>query len=249
MGRRLLIGAGAINTTKLVLTSLQGYQSKLRLLDNPLSLIPFVSLSMLGSPLEKNDGAYPQATVIFQHEEDVYQGSFYGTSGPLRTDLVCDFPFSLKSSLLASKILTPAMGLLMLYYPGKPKYAATISLKETGELSIEGDSFLVEKNVERKIIKLFRSLGLFTSSYLVKNLSLGSGIHYAGTLPMKENPGPFETDSFGKVYSCNRVFVIDSACFPSLPAKNLTLTIMANAMRIADYIKKAFQNENIDNGV
>jgi choline dehydrogenase-like flavoprotein len=32
------------------------------------------------------------------------------------------------------------------------------------------------------------------------------------------------------------VFIADSSGFPMLPAKNMSFTMMANAMRIADYV-------------
>ena len=63
------------------------------------------------------------------------------------------------------------------------------------------------------------------------------GFHHAGTLPMSHEPAPFETHLDGRLWNSRRVRVIDGSVFPSLPAKNPSLTIMANAARIANLVK------------
>ena len=45
---------------------------------------------------------------------------------------------------------------------------------------------------------------------------------------------PYETNSQGLLHGSRRVFVADSSNFPDIPAKNLTFTIMANALRIGE---------------
>jgi len=76
-------------------------------------------------------------------------------------------------------------------------------------------------------------LGLRSVPGLVKNTPFGFGGHLAGALPMRASPGPLETDPEGRLSGTRRVFVVDSAAFPSLPAQNLTFTVMANARRVA----------------
>jgi choline dehydrogenase-like flavoprotein len=61
----------------------------------------------------------------------------------------------------------------------------------------------------------------------------GSDIHYAGTLPMRQSPGLGETDQYGEVQGLENVHVVDGASLSLLPEKSHTLTIMANADRIA----------------
>jgi choline dehydrogenase-like flavoprotein len=50
---------------------------------------------------------------------------------------------------------------------------------------------------------------------------------------MRASPGPLETDAEGRLAGTKRVFVVDTAVFPTLPAQNLTFTAMANARRVA----------------
>ena len=60
----------------------------------------------------------------------------------------------------------------------------------------------------------------------------GGDIHYAGTLPMRENPSLGETNTLGELQGLGGVHVVDGACLPSLSEKSHTLTLMANADRI-----------------
>lgn len=61
----------------------------------------------------------------------------------------------------------------------------------------------------------------------------GSGIHVGGSFPMRARPVRWESDVLGRPAGLTRVHVVDATVFPSLPAAPPTLTIMANARRIA----------------
>jgi choline dehydrogenase-like flavoprotein len=76
-------------------------------------------------------------------------------------------------------------------------------------------------------------LGLWSIPGLVKSTPFGFHGHLAGTLPMRSSPGPLECDPEGRLSGTERVFVVDTAVFPTLPAQNLTFTAMANARRVA----------------
>jgi choline dehydrogenase-like flavoprotein len=45
--------------------------------------------------------------------------------------------------------------------------------------------------------------------------------------------GPFTATEHGQSRDFENVFLVDGATFPFLPAKNVTFTLMANAVRIA----------------
>jgi choline dehydrogenase-like flavoprotein len=61
----------------------------------------------------------------------------------------------------------------------------------------------------------------------------GKGYHFGGGFPMRASPKQFESDLLGRPFGASRVHLVDSSCFPDIPATNLTLTVMANAWRIA----------------
>jgi len=50
---------------------------------------------------------------------------------------------------------------------------------------------------------------------------------------MRAEPAAYQCDPDGRLHGTRRVFIADSASFPTLPAKNMSFGMMANAMRIA----------------
>ena len=63
---------------------------------------------------------------------------------------------------------------------------------------------------------------------------MGSSVHYSGTIPMSRDERPFTTDANGASRDLRNLWFVDGTTFPFLPAKNLTFTLMANAVRIAE---------------
>ena len=69
---------------------------------------------------------------------------------------------------------------------------------------------------------------------MLKIGEFGEGYHVGGAFPMKKKPSNFESDLYGRPYGFNKVHIVDASIFPSVPATTITLTIMANAYRIAN---------------
>jgi hypothetical protein len=232
-GRKLLLGAGALNTARIVLESNGDYETRLPALDNPMACIPFFRLSRIGEPLAVYDTSLAQLSLVVEDAEwgEPLQASLYGTTGPLRSDVIFSLPLSARANLVWAKYMAPAMGLLMLFYPGKQSPESYVRLRRTGELEVQ---FAPEPphQVERRLIGLLRKMGYVTHPSLIQRPGSGAGLHYAGTLPMRANPGRYETDAEGLLAGTKHVYIVDGACFSRLPAKNLTFTIMANALRI-----------------
>jgi choline dehydrogenase-like flavoprotein len=83
-------------------------------------------------------------------------------------------------------------------------------------------------------------VGFLSHPSLVRYLAPGQSIHYAGTLSMTDNQASdYHTNADGRLRSTRNVYIADASVFPALPAKPLTLTIMANAMRTADCVATA----------
>jgi len=61
--------------------------------------------------------------------------------------------------------------------------------------------------------------------------------HTMGTMKMGENPQDSVLDSYCRPHELENVFVTDGSFFPSAGAVNPTLTIIAQTLRVADYIK------------
>ena len=236
--KKLILAAGTLSTTKIVLESNRDYQSKLPILDNPMACIPLFRLQQVGAAVEQNDSAFGQLNVIYRGGSGAQplQGTIYGTTGPLRSDVLFEFPLSIWSNLVWARYFSPAMALLMLFYPGTADPANYIRLTADGALDINYD-WKSDRVAERRLIRAFRSIGYLSTLGLCQYPAMGASLHYAGTLPMKSDAGPYQTDVDGRLYGTRNVYVTDGACFSGLPAKNLTFTIMANALRIVRKLK------------
>jgi choline dehydrogenase-like flavoprotein len=63
---------------------------------------------------------------------------------------------------------------------------------------------------------------------------MGASVHYAGTLPMSPESRPLTASPQCRSHDFENLFFVDGTTFPFLPAKNLTYTLMANAVRVAE---------------
>jgi choline dehydrogenase-like flavoprotein len=76
------------------------------------------------------------------------------------------------------------------------------------------------------------------SLYLGKNVPIGGTAHQAGTMRFGTDPASSVLDTNCKAHQLDNLYVTDAGFFPSIGAVNPTLTIIANALRVADHLKE-----------
>ena len=74
------------------------------------------------------------------------------------------------------------------------------------------------------------------SLYLGKNIPIGGTAHQAGTVRFGTDPATSVLDRDCKAHELDNLYVVDGGFFPSIGAVNPTLTIIANALRVADHL-------------
>ena len=236
--RKLILCLGALNTARLVLHANSDITSRLPLVETPYRYAPLVSLRRIGMPLEKRS-FYAQLNLFYVGPlwPEPLVGMIYVVDGLLRSDLLFNFPLSVRGCLAAGKYLLPAMALLQLYYPGEPHPSNTLGIDATGNLILRYGAPPVG-GVESHILRVLRRMGYWSSRRFVRIPKPGASVHYGGPLPMRECPERrYETNRNGLLTGTKAVYVGDAAAFPRLPAKNLTFTIMANALRIGRAVR------------
>ena len=72
------------------------------------------------------------------------------------------------------------------------------------------------------------------SLYLGKDIPIGGTAHQAGTARFGTDPATSVLDLDCKAHELDNLYVADASFFPSIGAVNPTLTIIANALRVAD---------------
>ena len=73
--------------------------------------------------------------------------------------------------------------------------------------------------------------------YLGKDIPIGGTAHQAGTCRFGVDPEKSVLDLNCKAHDLDNLYVTDASFFPSIGAVNPTLTIIANALRVADHLK------------
>ena len=105
------------------------------------------------------------------------------------------------------------------------------------ETNMEGNHRLREK-LRQLCDKLEIHPHLFDRSlYLGKNIPIGGTAHQAGTLRFGHDPASSVLDVNCRAHDVDNLYVTDASFFPSIGAVNPTLTIIANALRVADIIQ------------
>jgi choline dehydrogenase-like flavoprotein len=106
------------------------------------------------------------------------------------------------------------------------------------ETNVEGN-----KRLKHKLEHVTNKAGIYSQLidrglYLGQNVPIGGTAHQAGTLRFGENPDTSVLDRDCRAHELDNLYITDAGFFPSIGAVNPTLTIIANALRVADRIKE-----------
>jgi choline dehydrogenase-like flavoprotein len=90
-------------------------------------------------------------------------------------------------------------------------------------------------------VDILRKAGHATTSvplhaYFKKRIPREGVGHQNGTCRMGDDPSTSVLDQHCKAHDLDNLYVVDASCFVSASAVNPSLTIIANAMRVADHL-------------
>ena len=74
--------------------------------------------------------------------------------------------------------------------------------------------------------------------YLGKDIPIGGTAHQAGTMKFGTDPRGSVLDTNCKAHELDNLYATDAGFFPSIGSVNPTLTIIANALRVADHLRE-----------
>ena len=95
-------------------------------------------------------------------------------------------------------------------------------------------NFIAHARLVTEMKRILKSLGFWkvvTYSHGIRNTT-----HQCGTLRFGSNPRESVLDSYCRTHDIENLFVVDASFFPSSAAVNPGLTIIAQALRVADHI-------------
>jgi choline dehydrogenase-like flavoprotein len=73
----------------------------------------------------------------------------------------------------------------------------------------------------------------------------GAAAHFHGTCRMGSDPGASVVDRWCRSHEVPNLWVVDGSVFPTSGGYNPTLTILANAYRVADYFVAESKRQNL----
>lgn len=245
----LVLGAGTLSSCRILLESVFRSTGELirlgGLMDNQQILMPFINLSMLGHRYNPDTYQYHQLGLGIESASphEYIHGQITTLKTALIHPIVQALPFDLKTSLAIFADLHAALGLVNINLHDTRRASNGLSLEpgeggEPSRLLIEYQTTDHQRRSMSAAIRRARS-ALWTLNCVVPpGMShvrpIGASVHYSGPLPMSESPTAWTTSKHGQSHDFENLFFIDGTTFPFLPAKNLTLTLMANAARIGD---------------
>lgn len=168
-------------------------------------------------------------------------GSLFNTTGIPVAEFARNIGFGKRFGvdLLAPMLSSCVVGNLFL--PGALTNAS-LSLDTDDRLVVRGiyraEVAILMRKAQRILRASFRQLGALLIPTSFKVGRPGSDIHYAASLPMRTEPALGQTNRYGELAGVYGIHVVDGASLSSLTAKPHTLTVMANADRIAKHVSK-----------
>jgi hypothetical protein len=254
VARRLIIAAGALGTARIALRSLGQYDVCVPLTCNMHFYVPCLHYSSLGKPPKDRCHSLAQLTVIYdptRDHEHLVQAQLYSYRSLLMFKLLQESPLPLRESLRAIRSLSNSMLVVVIQFEDNQSSTNHCTLRRGQGQSRDylqiayepSDAALRDTKQTLKVLKRFmRNLGCLPLRTVEPGH--GSSVHYGSLLPFSIEEKPLTTEPSGRLRGTHGVYVADGAAFSYLPAKGLTLTLMANANRIGQNVVRDLHMES-----
>ena len=236
--RRVFVACGPISSTRLMLESTERAQ-RVRLHDSQYFAIPMVTFRSTPVSVATQGNTLAQVFVELQDariSRHTIHMQIYGYNDIVRSALARRLAVG-EAGL--ERALQPLLG-RMVVIQGFMHSADSPGLElvcDAGGVRVRGDEKSAGgarvRRLTRRLAAHARLLGMAPVPGIAHVGVPGKSNHLGGSLPMRREPSALESDTLGRVPGWERVHVVDAAVFPSIPATTVTLSVMANAHRIA----------------
>jgi choline dehydrogenase-like flavoprotein len=230
---RVFVGAGGLGSTRIALNSLSAPPNQVGLQESVQFLVPFVSRRSTGDPRGQQDFTLNQFNLLLKYDDEAYTTSqvhCYPYNPAVAEALPGWLPRSLNGAVLGR--ITAALG----YLPSwrSPRMRVDLRARHEGALPdiavrvVSDRRPAMLRSVLRRLNALGPKLDLFPVLPMVRLSGPGKSYHFGSTFPHGNG-----SDLLGRIGEFRNVHLIDGSVLPSVPSTTFTLTVMANAHRIA----------------
>lgn len=242
-GTAAFLGAGVLGSSRILMRSLNMYDTPVQLKVSEYFMLPLLSLLKTArvstealhtmaqifiefvDPLKSGQSSHMQ---VYTYSE-IFAMGLYHMVGPLRPLLKM-----FESEILGR--LSVIQGYI--HSDDSSSIELTLSRRENCDLlTMQGlknpVADIAVKKLARKLSRALLPSGIIPVLPMLNVGTPGEGRHAGGSFPMRLNPKFGETDVYGRPCGFERLHVVDATVFPTVPASTITFTAMANAQRIA----------------
>lgn len=246
-----ILAAGTLSSSKIYMDSIwkaTGRIVKLTgLMDNRQILLPFVNVKRIGSKYNPKNYQYHQLAMGIESDkpEEYLHGQITTLKTALLHPIIHNIPLDLRTATLLFRNARASLGVVNLnlhdrrrdtnYVTLEPDPASGRSKLVIHYVPEPGEETRIKEGI-RKVKRVLWNLGCVVPPGMTHVRPMGSSVHYAGTIPMSASPQSHTANAFCQSHKFENLYFVDGTTFPFLPAKNLTFTLMANAVRIADCV-------------
>jgi choline dehydrogenase-like flavoprotein len=250
---RVFIAAGAVSST-IILQRSRLLPERVELLDSQTLYLPFLWLGRAGATGREPGHTLAQAFLLLDdptvsgHPVHISLYTYNDSLGQ-RARAIHPHLSALLGPALQAVTRRLVVGICFLHSADSHRIvcragAGERSARLSPQLNEETPATL--KRLQRSLLRSLGARGLIALAPLGEGAAAGGGFHSGGSVPMSLRPTAGEADTLGRPFPAQRIHVVDSACFPSIPSGTVTLTAMANAYRIA---AAALRQEGAGHGV
>lgn len=243
---RVFLACGAIGTSRLVAGSLGLFDTPIEVQESAQFTLPFVSLSAVADPRQQSDFTLNQFNMVLQLDDegrDLSQLHFYTYNAAFEQALPKPLKYQYAGGARTQLLRRLSVGIGYLPSWSSPTFRMVVSTPSEPDalapmtLSADHPGFgrnPMMREVLRRLARSARALDLWPVLPSLSFAASGKSYHVGGTFPHRDRPaGRFASDPIGRVAPWTRVHLVDASVFPDVPATTFTVTIMANAHRIA----------------
>lgn len=243
---RIFVACGGIGTTRLVLGSLEHFDRPVELGESVQFVLPALSRRATGDPRAQRNFTLNQFNLVYDVEGDGYdlcQIHFYPYNPVFLDSLPSPLRLRMAEPAVGSILARVSVGLGYVPSWGSPGVKVTARRPppdrlpdvEVGDTPATGWPPMLVR-LAKTLVRTAPSLDLWPVLAMTTVSAPAKSYHFGGSFPHAAERSGLGTDRVGRLAAWPNIHLVDASVFPTVPATTFTLTIMANAHRIASEV-------------